>query len=56
MGRATQIVKGVSHIQITLSDVAPAKRPARRAKQKEALRAAAAGKPAKTTTTTAKAE
>jgi large subunit ribosomal protein L22 len=31
MGRATQIVKGVSHIQIVLSDVAPVKKP-RRAK------------------------
>lgn len=26
MGRATQVVKGVSHIQITISDVAPVKK------------------------------
>ena len=32
MGRATQVVKGVSHSQITLSDVAPVKKAKRGAK------------------------
>ena len=41
MGRATQIVKGVSHIQIILSDVEPPKKTRGRAAKAKAAEAAA---------------
>jgi large subunit ribosomal protein L22 len=54
MGRATQIVKGVSHIQIVLTDTAPVRRPKRNEAAKLARRAAKAqAAPAAATTTTA---
>ncbi len=48
MGRATQVVKGVSHIQITLSDVAPVKK----SKRVKTVAAAPATAPATTTPST----
>jgi large subunit ribosomal protein L22 len=51
MGRATQIVKGVSHIQIVLTDTPPAPKGGRRRGNKKAAEAQATE-----TTTTAKAE
>src|SRR5689334_23925094 len=46
MGRATQIVKGVSHVQVVVSDVAPEPKKTRRPKTEKATE----------TTTAAKAE
>ncbi len=48
MGRATQVVKGVSHIQITLSDVAPVKK----SKRGKAAPAAAVTAPVTTAAST----
>jgi large subunit ribosomal protein L22 len=58
MGRATQIVKGVSHIQIVLTDSPPPRRPKRNEAAKLARRAAKAARAEATsaaaaTTTTA---
>lgn len=62
MGRATQIVKGVSHIQILLTDTAPKPRPRKvrgagpRAAKAAARAAAATPATSPATTETAKAE
>jgi len=50
MGRATQITKGVCHIQIVLSDVAPVKKPGR---VRRPAKAEGASKKSTATTTTA---